>query len=146
MILTREADIAAALRRTRVIAVLGAQRDPGLPAHYVPAYLHQQGYRILPVNPVHVGHSEWGEPFRAHLADLGEPVDMVDVFRRSDALDDHLADFLGLAERPLLVWLQLGIRNDRVAAALAQAGIDVVQDRCAKVDERRFRQAGLLGS
>lgn len=145
MILTGDQAAADVLARSRVVAVLGAQLAAHLPAHYVPAYLHRQGYRILPVNPNHLGQSLWGEPFRAHLGELGEPVDLVDVFRRPDALDDHLADFLAMQPRPRTVWFQLGIQNDRVAAALAAAGIDVVQDRCTMADHRRFRQAGLLG-
>lgn len=145
MILTGDRAAADVLARSRVVAVLGAQRDPHLPAAYVPEYLYQQGYRILPVNPNHVGEVLWGEPFRAHLGDLTEPVDIVDVFRRAEHLDGHLADFLAMRPPPRAVWFQLGIRNDRVAAALAAAGIDVVQDRCTKADHVRFRQAGLLG-
>lgn len=144
MILTGDQELAAVVARARVIAVLGAQRNSSLPAHYVPDYLHQQGFRILPVNPRHLGHSLWGEPFRGHLTELTEPVDIVDVFRRADRLDDHLADFLAMQPPPGAVWFQLGIRNDRVAAAVAAAGIDVVQDRCLKVAHRQFRQAGLL--
>jgi predicted CoA-binding protein len=144
VILTGDQAAAAVLARSRVVAVLGAQRDAHLPAHYVPDYLHRHGYRILPVNPVHLGHTLWGEPVRAHLTDLTDAVDLVDVFRRPDALDDHLADFLAMRPRPRTVWFQLGIRNDRVAAALAAEGIDVVQDRCTKADHSRFRQSGLL--
>lgn len=145
MILTGDQAALAVLARSRVVAVLGAQLDPRLPAHYVPAYLHRQGYRTLPVNPRHPGQVLWGEPVRAHLAELAEPIDIVDVFRRAERLDDHQADFLALEPRPRVVWFQLGIRNDRVAGALADAGIDVIQDRCTMADHRRFRQAGLLG-
>ena len=144
MILTGDQAAAGVLARSRVVAVLGAQRDPYLPAHYVPDYLHRHGYRILAVNPFHLGHTLWGEPFRAHLTEVTDAVDLVDVFRRPDALDDHLPDFLAMDPHPRTVWFQLGIRNDRVASALAAAGIDVVQDRCTKADHTRFRQAGLL--
>jgi uncharacterized protein len=144
VILTGDRAAADLLAGAKVIAVLGAQRGAQLPAHYVPDYLHRQGYRILPVNPTHVGQTLWGEPFRAHLGDLTEAVDMVDVFRRAEHLDGHLADFLAMRPAPRAVWFQLGIRNDRVATALAAAGLDVVQDRCTMADHRRFRQAGLL--
>ena len=144
MILTDDRAAADLLARARVVAVLGAQRDAQLPAHYVPDYLHRQGYRILPVNPNHLGETLWGEPFRATLGELAEPVDIVDVFRRAEHLDDHLAELLAMQPAPRAVWFQLGIRNDRVAAALAAAGLDVVQDRCTMADHRRFRQAGLL--
>lgn len=145
MILTGDQAAAEVLARSRVVAVLGAQRAPHLPAHYVPDYLHQNGYRILPVNPSHVGHVLWGEPVRARLDELSEPLDMVDVFRRAERLDDHLPELLALRPLPRVVWFQLGIRNDRVAAGLAAAGIDVIQDRCTMADHRRFRHAGLLG-
>ncbi|HKE17238.1 MAG TPA: CoA-binding protein [Kofleriaceae bacterium] len=142
--LTRDPDIVNVLERARVVAVLGAHREPHRPAFYVPDYLHQQGYRVLPVNPQLVGETLWGEPVRAHLTDLTEPVDLVDVFRRPDALDAHLDDFLAMRPGPGAIWFQLGIRNDRVAAALVARGFDVVQDRCTLADHKRFRRSGLL--
>jgi len=144
--LHRESDLVAVLVRSRVVAVLGAHREFHRPAFYVPDYLHQQGYRILPVNPVLVGETLWGEPVRGSLAELREPVDFVDVFRRPEALGDHVADFLAMQPLPKVAWFQLGIRNDRVAAALSERGIDVVQDHCALADHRRFRAAGLLAA
>ncbi len=142
--LTREQDIVEVLERSRVVAVLGAHHETQRPAFYVPDYLHQQGYRVIPVNPQLVGENLWGEKVRGHLSELDEQVDLVDVFRRPDALDDHLADFLAMRPNPRAVWFQLGIRNDRVAAALVASGIDVVQDRCTLADHKRFRRAGLL--
>jgi len=142
--LSREEEIVAVLARSRVVAVLGAHHEAQRPAFYVPDYLHEQGYRILPVNPGLVGQTLWGEPVRARLTDLDEPIDLVDVFRRSQAIDDHLDDFLAMRPSPSVVWFQLGIRNDRVAAALVARGMDVVQDRCTLADHRRFRRAGLL--
>jgi len=144
--LTREADLVAVLERSRVIAVLGAHRERSRPAFYVPDYLHDQGYRVLPVNPGLAGETLWGEPVRSNLAELTEAVDLVDVFRRPEALDDHLADFLAMRPAPAVVWFQLGIRNDRVAAQLVARGLDVVQDRCTLADHRRFRASGLLPS
>ncbi|HWM84680.1 MAG TPA: CoA-binding protein [Kofleriaceae bacterium] len=142
--LSREEEIVAVLARSRVVAVLGAHHEAQRPAFYVPDYLHEQGYRILPVNPGLVGQTLWGEPVRARLTELDEPIDLVDVFRRSQAIDDHLDDFLAMRPSPSVVWFQLGIRNDRVAAALVARGMDVVQDRCTLADHRRFRRAGLL--
>jgi uncharacterized protein len=136
--LTTDPRIAEALRRARVIAVLGAHTEPSRPAFYVPDYLHGQGYRILPVNPGLTGQTLWGEPVRPSLAALGEAVDIVDVFRRSDLLPGHLDDLLAMAPRPLLVWLQLGVRNDAFARAVEAAGIDVVQNRCTLADHRRL--------
>jgi predicted CoA-binding protein len=124
------------LSRARTIAVLGAHHQPSRPAFYVPDYLHAQGYRIFPVNPTLVGTTLWGEPVRATLAELGEPIDLVDVFRLAEMLPSHLADLLAMKPLPRVVWLQLGIRNDAFAKALIDAGIDVVQDRCTLADHR----------
>ena len=126
------------LERARVVAVLGAHDDPSRPAHYVPDYMRAAGSRILPVNALLVGKTLWGEPVRASLAELGEPVDVVDVFRRAEAIPGHLDDILAMKPPPAVVWLQLGIRNDAVAKRLVDAGIDVVQDRCMLADHRRM--------
>ena len=124
------------LSRARTIAVLGAHHQPSRPAFYVPDYLHAQGYRVVPVNPTLVGTTLWGEPVRATLAEIGEPIDLVDVFRLAELLPGHLADLLQMKPLPRVVWLQLGIRNDAFAKALIAAGIDVVQDRCTLADHR----------
>ena len=129
-------ELRAFLAGARCIAVLGAHVDAEKPAHYVPDYLHRTGYRILPANPVYAGRTLWGEPVRASLAEISEPVDILDVFRRSAQVADHTDEMLAL--RPGLVWLQSGIRNDAVARMLEDAGIPVVQDRCLMVDHRRY--------
>lgn len=134
-----EASVRRVLEDARTIAVLGAHVDPDKPAHYVPAYLAEQGYTILPVNPTFVGQRLWGQPVVATLAELDAPVDIVDVFRRPDQVPDHLDDILAMRPRPGVVWLQLYIRNDQAARRLIEAGIEVVQDRCTLADHRAFR-------
>lgn len=134
--LTTDTEIAGALRGARTIAVLGAHEQPSRPAFYVPDYLHGQGYRILPVNPQLAGKVLWGETVRATLAELGEPIDIVDVFRRPELLPEHVHDILAMKPRPRLVWLQLGIRNEAFARAVQSGGIAVVQDRCTLADHR----------
>ena len=136
--LTSPEEIRRVLTEARTVAVLGAHTVPAKPAHYVPDYLHAQGYRVLPVNPVFSGQTLWGETVRASLAELDEPVDVVDVFRRAELLDGHVADILAMAPLPRQVWLQLGIRNDDVTRRLTDAGIEVIQDRCMLADHRRF--------
>lgn len=126
------------LESARTIAVLGAHPEPSRPAHYVPQDLHQHGYRIIPVNPAHLGKTLFGGPVHATLAELDEPIDVVDVFRRSEAIPDHLDDILAMTPPPKHVWLQLGIRNDAVAEKLRAHGIDVIQDRCMLADRRRL--------
>ena len=129
-------ELAQILMRSPTIAVLGIHHDPARPANYVPAYLHEHGYRILGVNPALVGRALFGVPVVATLADLTEPIDLVDVFRRPDALPAHLEE-LCACPAPV-VWFQLGIRHDEVAAALVAAGKQVVQDRCTLAEHRRL--------
>ncbi len=136
--MSERSDIVRILGSSKVIAVLGAHSDPQRPACYVPAYLHEQGYRVLPVNPTLVGNELWGQPVRASLTELDEPVDMVDVFRAASALPSHLEELLAMDPLPKVVWLQLGIRHEAVAAALTEAGIEVIQDRCTLADHRRW--------
>lgn len=129
-------DVRAILERSPTVAVLGIHHEPDRPAHYVPAYLHAHGYRILGVNPALVGRELFGVPVVASLADLREPIDLVDVFRRREALPAHQAE-LAACPAPV-VWFQLGIRNDPVAAALRASGKQVVQDRCTLADHQRL--------
>lgn len=120
------------------VAVLGIHDDPVKAAFYVPEYLHDAGYKIVGVNPRFVGTAMFGEPVRATLAEIAEPVDLVDVFRRADQIGGHLADILAMRPLPRVVWFQLGIRNDEAARALAAAGITVIQDRCTLADHQRL--------
>lgn len=133
-----DATLAAILRDMRTIAVLGAKADPDEPAHYVPAYLQKRGYRVLPVNPTIEGERVFGEPVVATLADLAEPVDVIEIFRRPEFLPGHAAEILRLPWRPKVVWFQLGIRHDGAARVLAAGGIQVVQDRCMMPEHRRL--------
>lgn len=142
-LLTHRAQLEPVLRDARTVAVLGAHPARQRPAFYVPDYLYGQGMRILPVNPRQLGQELWGEPVRASLteltaADLPSGLDLLDVFRRSDAIADHVDEILAMAVRPRVVWLQLGIRHDPSAHRLVAAGIDVVQDRCTLADHRAW--------
>ena len=129
-VLTSDEALRTVLETARTVAVLGAHPEPGKAAHYVPLYLHEHGYRIVPVNPVYTDRVLFGESPRASLADLDEQVDVVDVFRPAERLPAHVAEILAMRPRPKVVWLQQGIRHDEVARELAEAGIDVVQDAC----------------
>ena len=124
------------------VAVLGikteAQADQA--AFYVPRFLADAGVEVVPV-PVYYPESKTilGRPVHRKVADVPGPVDLVDVFRRPDDVPGHVEDLL--AKRPGAVWLQLGIRHDESAEALARAGIKVVQDRCLMVEWRRLGPA-----
>ena len=125
-----EADLAAVLADTKRIAVLGIKTEvqAGQPAFYVPRYMAEAGYRIVPVPVYYPDVVEiLGAPVYRRLADIPEPVDMVNVFRRPHDIPPHLPDIL--AARPRVVWIQTGIRHDVAAEALARAGIKVIQDR-----------------
>ncbi len=131
-------EIRRILRDNRVFAILGAHPEPHRAAFYVPDYLQGQGYTVLPVNPTKVGQRLWNQPVKGTLAELEQPVDLVDVFRPGYALGEHVDDILAMNPRPKVVWFQLGIRNDAVAKRLRDEGITVVQDRCTLADHRRL--------
>jgi len=119
------------VRQTRTIAVLGIKPESrsGEAAFYVPQYMAQRGYEVIPVPVYYPEVTEiLGVPVLRRLADIGRPVDMVNVFRKSQDITPHVEDILAAA--PKSVWFQLGIRNDEAAETLARAGIKVVQDRC----------------
>ncbi len=131
-------NVQGVLETAKTVAVVGVSANPEKPAHYVPEYLHQRGYRIIPVNSSMAGQTLFGEPVRESLAEIKQAVDVVDMFRRAENLDGHLQDILAMNPRPKLVWLQLGIRNDEFAVKLLEAGIEVVQDRCMLADHKRL--------
>ncbi|MFV9507667.1 MAG: CoA-binding protein [Oscillochloridaceae bacterium umkhey_bin13] len=139
LILTTPAQIEGLLRQIQRVAVLGIrpERAADRPAHYVPAALAEMGLEILPVPVVDQDVTTiLGRPVYSSLADVPSPIDVIDVFRRSEQLPDHLDAMF--AAQPRAVWFQSGIRNDTVAEQLARAGIQVVQSRCLMVDYRRF--------
>lgn len=115
---------------TETIAVIGAHPDSDEPSHYVPKYLQEQGYDVHPVNPGYTDLEILGKTPVASVTDLEVDVDVVEVFRRSEKVVDHVDQILALDPRPNVVWMQKGIRNEAAAAALQEAGIEVVQDRC----------------
>ncbi len=128
--------IASILRTARTVAVLGAHYEAQRPAFYVPDYLHATGYTVLPVNGTLVGRTLWGAHVVGSLPELAVAVDVVDVFRRAEALPAHVDEILAMRPLPRVVWFQQGIRNDAVARTLEAAGITVVQDRCMLADHR----------
>lgn len=134
-ILTDRASVNAFLKTARTVAVLGIKPEShsGRPAYYVPAALARAGLEIIPVPVYFPDVTEiLGKPVYRKLADIGRPIDIVDVFRRSADVLPHVDDML--AAKPKMVWMQSGIRNDEAARRLAEAGILVVQDRCLMVE------------
>ena len=136
-ILTTRDELRYLLNTTRTIAVLGIKTEAqsGQPAFYVPRYLQNAGFKIIPV-PVYYPDATriLGEQIYRRLVDVPIDIDLVNVFRRSQDVPPHVEDIL--AKKPKAVWLQSGIRSDAAAEILAKAGIKVVQDRCLMVDHR----------
>jgi predicted CoA-binding protein len=136
-VLTTDDEIRSLLQATRSIAVLGIKPEShcGQPAFYVPKYMADAGYKIIPVPVYYPEVTEiLGEPVFRDLNLIPGEIDLLNVFRRSDDITRHTVDIL--AKRPKAVWFQLGIRNDDVAERLAEAGIKVVQDLCLMVEHR----------
>jgi predicted CoA-binding protein len=127
------------LAQTRTIAVLGIKTEAQgeQAAFYVPQYLQSAGYEVIPVPVYYPDTTEiLGRAVYRKLADIPDAVDLVNVFRRPSDIPPHVDDIL--AKKPRAVWFQLGIRNDEAAMKLAEAGIQVVQDRCIMVDHRNL--------
>src|ERR671938_1089679 len=126
----------AVLAGARTIAVFGASPEPWRPSFGVMRYLQRAGYRVIPVNPTAVDETVHGEPFHATLMDVPEPIDLVDVFRRPDAVGAAVDQ--AIAVKAKAIWLQLGIRNDAACARAEAAGLAVVQNRCISVEHSRL--------
>ena len=124
------------LTRAKTIAVVGASNEPWRPSFGIMRYLQRAGYRIVPVNPFLAGQSVHGEAFRPSLQGVAEPVDLVNVFRRPDAIGELVED--AVAARAPALWLQLGIRNDAACARAEAAGMAVVMNRCISVEHARL--------
>ncbi len=135
---TTDVTIRRVLTETRTIALVGWSPKPDRPSHRVAAFLKARGYRVIPVNPGQAGQDALGEVVRASLAEIGEPVDMVDIFRRSEeaggVVDEALAVLPGLKA----VWMQLGVVDAAAAARAEAAGVTAVMDRCPAIEIPRL--------
>ncbi len=123
------------LRRSRVIALVGASPNPARPANDVMAFLLQRGHRVIPVNPGQAGKTILGQACYASLAAIPEPVDLVDIFRAADAVPGVVDEAIAIGARA--VWLQLGLSDPAACARAEAAGLAVVMDRCPKIEYRR---------
>ena len=136
MPLTADADIAQLLRETRTIALVGASDRPDRPSYNVMRVLQDWGYRVLPVNPQITGEHVHGEYVWRELAQIGEPIDMVDIFRRPIAAGEAVDEAIAAGAKS--VWLQIGVINHEAAARAEAAGVKVVMDRCPAIDLPRL--------
>jgi len=137
MPLTNDKDIANLLANARTIAVVGASDRPARPSYGVMRFLQDHGYRVLPVNPQITGEHVLGEFVWRELAQIGIPIDIVDIFRRPEAASEAVDQAIFVGAKA--VWMQLGVINDEAAARAEAAGLEVVMDRCPKIEIARLR-------
>ncbi len=130
--------IANILKQTRTIALVGASPNPARPSHGVMRFLLSKGYHVIPVNPGLGGKEILGQTVVAQLADIKEPIDMIDVFRAPQYLAEVVDAALALDPKPKVIWGQLTVRDDAAAAKAEAAGLDVVMDRCPAIEYPRL--------
>ena len=131
-----DAKIRRILSTVRTIAMVGASSNWNRPSYFVMKYLQGKGYRVIPVNPGTAGKEQLGETVYASLRDIPDQVDMVDVFRASDQVAPIVDDAIAIGAK--VVWMQLGIRNDAAAARAEAAGVEVIMNRCPKIEFGRL--------
>jgi uncharacterized protein len=136
MPLTRDEDIKALLEGVRTIAMIGASDRPDRPSYGVMAFLQRQGYRVIPVNPQITGEHVHGEFVFRELSQIGEPIDLVDIFRRPQAAGEAVDEAIAAGAKA--VWMQLGVINAEAAARAEAAGLQVVMDRCPAIEIPRL--------
>jgi predicted CoA-binding protein len=136
MPLTRDEDIKALLESVRTIALVGASDRPDRPSYGVMAFLQRHGYRVIPVNPQITGEHVHGEFVFRELSQIGEPIDLVDIFRRPQAAGEAVDEAIAAGAKA--VWMQLGVINEEAAARAEAAGLKVVMDRCPAIEIPRL--------
>ena len=136
MPLTRDDDIAELLRSARTIALVGASDRPDRASYGVMKFLQGHGYRVIPVNPRITGEHVHGEYVWRELAQIGEPIDIVDIFMRSETVEPVVDEAIAIGAKA--VWMQLGVINPEAAARAEAAGLKVVMDHCPKIEIARL--------
>ena len=131
-----DADLRRLFATTRTVAMVGASPKWNRPSHFVMKYLQGKGYRVIPVNPANAGETILGEPVYASLAEVPVPIDLVDVFRNSEAAGPITDQAIQVKAR--VVWMQLTVRNDAAAERARAAGLEVVMNRCLKIEYGRL--------
>ena len=133
-----DAFIRGILNTVKTIAMVGLSPKDNRPSYFAFKYLLERGYRMIPVNPGQAGREILGQKAYAKLADIPEPVDMVDIFRAPQYATGIVKEALALEPRPQVIWMQLGVRNDEAAKLAEEAGLKVVMNRCPKIEYGRL--------
>lgn len=141
-----DAYVSEILHQVKTVAIVGASANTIRPSYFVVKYLISKGYDVIPVNPGHAGREIAGLMTYASMADIGRPIDMVEVFRNSQAALEVTKDALKLDPLPKVIWMQLQVRNDEAAKLAEAAGVKVVMNRCPKIEYARLcGEIGWLG-
>ncbi len=130
--------ISGILNSVKSVAIVGASANDVRPSFFVTKYLIDKGYAVYPVNPGHAGKEILGRMTYAKLSDIPDPIDMVDIFRASNAVPPIVDEVLALSPLPKVIWMQLTVRHDEAAAKAEAAGIQVVMNRCPKIEYARL--------
>jgi predicted CoA-binding protein len=126
------------LRSAKSFACVGVSPNPVRPSHYVARYLTLKGYRVIPVNPGHTDKRLFGERVRGDLAEIEGAVDVIDIFRRPEAVPEVVDAALAMEPKPKVIWMQIGVTHAEAAARAEAAGLTVIQDRCPKIEYQRL--------
>ena len=134
------------LTATKTIAMVGLSMNETRPSYFVGRYLHTRGYKIIPVNAGHGGKHFFGQLVRSSIDEIDEPVDMVDIFRKPEAVQEIVDDSLTKLKGLKTIWMQIGIKHESSAQKARQLGLNVIEDRCPKIEHQRLfgelRKAG----
>lgn len=133
-----DAQLRDILKTTKTIAVVGVSMNPVRPSYYVARYLDLKGFSVIPVNPGHAGKTLFGAEVKASLGDIDQPVDMVDIFRRSEAVPPIVDEALDHFPELQTIWMQIGVEHAAAAAKAEARGVTVIQNRCPKIEYQRL--------
>ena len=134
------------LTSTKTIAMVGLSMNETRPSYFVGRYLHRRGYKIIPINAGHEGKYFFGQLVKSSIEEIDEPVDMVDIFRKPEAVPQIVDDCLAKLKDLKTIWMQIGIAHEGAARKARQAGLNVIENRCPKIEHQRLfgelRKAG----
>ena len=134
------------LTSTKTIAMVGLSMNETRPSYFVGRYLHKRGYKVIPVNAGHGGKHFFGQLVKSSIDEIDEPVDMVDIFRKPEAVPQIVDDCLAKLKGLKTIWMQIGIKHEGAAIKARQAGLNVIENRCPKIEHQRLfgelRKAG----